>query len=288
VKGNWSGSQLTNIAFQGANTFRLNAASNAVSGQDYTFNTGLGATNYAGLEMINGATAWRGGNLTIGSGGTMLVSNTTANVAGLFSNQGTVRVVNSIVTWQSNVVVSGLYFSDPSTNTFNTNLTVTSSGYLQGGAGDLFVFERSFINQSTQSNLYDTLNASVLFTNGGTFQHVFENTGLELGGALSGYSNNFAIGTLTLAPGDLLRFTGGVSNALYVGVFDLGGGLANTNHLVLDINVYYDSSLAGNAYLGGGTYDLTGTGMLIAIPEPSPILIMATGMMLLAVIRRRS
>jgi len=73
VKGNWSGSQLTNITYaaNGHNGFRLNSATNVTSpDQSYTFATGLGATNYTRLELINGS-QYRGGTVTIGNGGTL-------------------------------------------------------------------------------------------------------------------------------------------------------------------------------------------------------------------------
>ena len=90
---------------------------------------------------------------------------------------------------------------------------------------------------------------------------------------------NFAIGNFILAGTDSLRLTGSVANALYVGVLDIGG-LANTNNLTLDVNLYYDANQAANAYLGGLAYDLDGAGQLLpypgfVIPEPSSLGFMA-------------
>jgi T5SS/PEP-CTERM-associated repeat protein len=56
VKG--SGFRITNMAFFGNNAFRLNNASNATGLASYTFNTGLGSTNYSRLELQNNA-RWR-------------------------------------------------------------------------------------------------------------------------------------------------------------------------------------------------------------------------------------
>jgi T5SS/PEP-CTERM-associated repeat protein len=273
VYGNSTGTQLTNMTFQGNNAFRLNNASNTTAvAQNYTFNTGLGATNYTRLEMVDGVTLWRSATLTVGSGGSMLASNTVGRVAASVTSAGQIEVVNSRLTWSSNVVLSGGYVSDPSTNIFATNLTITASGYLQGGAGDLFQFERDLILQSTQDNLYDLTASTVAFTNR-LGQHLFNLTGSgadDNGSNFVGIASivdNYAIGTLVLSPSDSLRLTGTVANALYVGALDIGG-LANTNNLLLDINLYYDSNQVANAYLNGLVYDLAGNGLLIPYPGP--------------------
>ena len=109
---NWFTTALT---FSGANTFRLNAATNtAAADQTYVFDPGLGATNYAGLEMINGGTCYRGlagSTLTIGtglgSGATMLCSNTAALVAVPFTNNGTLTLFNSTLTFATNATFNG-------------------------------------------------------------------------------------------------------------------------------------------------------------------------------------
>jgi hypothetical protein len=82
VFANWAGgNQLTNILYQGANGFRLDAASNtAAKSQSYTFAASLGATNYTRLEMLNGA-LYRAGTVTIGNGGMLVVSNGTSTIS---------------------------------------------------------------------------------------------------------------------------------------------------------------------------------------------------------------
>lgn len=79
VKGNWTAS-LTNITFQGSNTFRLNASINLnAASQAYTFGAG-GATNYTRLELLNGA-VYQGGPVTIGAGGSLAVPEGVGTVA---------------------------------------------------------------------------------------------------------------------------------------------------------------------------------------------------------------
>ena len=86
VFANWpGGNQITNILYQGANAFRLNAASNtAAKSQTYTFASNLGPTNYSRLELLNGS-LYRGSNVTIGSGGSLLVSNGESTISGALS-----------------------------------------------------------------------------------------------------------------------------------------------------------------------------------------------------------
>ena len=69
----------TKMAWLGTNTFRLNNATNAAAGQTCTFASGT-ATNFARLELNNNST-YRGGAVTIGSGGSLMVSTGVSTVA---------------------------------------------------------------------------------------------------------------------------------------------------------------------------------------------------------------
>jgi hypothetical protein len=250
---------------------------------DFVFNGGT-------LTTVNSTNNFTKGS-TVASGSSLVFANGNSVWGGALTNSGTITVVNSQVRYLGAVVLQGGYVSDPSTNVFATNVTVTSSGYLAGGTGDVFAFERDLVNLSTQSNAFNLVDSAVVFTNGAG-AHLFETHGLDLGSSflsIAQQSNNFGIGMLQLAAGDMLRVTGAVGNALYVGGLDLAS-LANTNNFVLDINVYYDATRAENLYLGGGTYVL-GAGSLIpyaiAIPEPSPLSISVAGLALLAFLRRQ-
>ncbi|MCC7519598.1 MAG: hypothetical protein IT578_10480 [Verrucomicrobiae bacterium] len=293
--------QIAKIAFAGANTFRLNASSNAASGQSYTFGAGLGASNYVRLEMVQGATAWRGGSLTIGDGGALLVSNTTAHIAGAVTNAGALTVLNAQVVYHGNVVNLGAYVSDPSTNTFNGNFTVGPTATVVAAEDDLYAFGSNFTMQST-NRAFDMSAAKVVFADTGfgittgTTNHVLDLSGsgaLDLGSnwiSIAQLATNFAIGTLNIAVNNSLQITGGVANALYIGTLDIGG--LNTNLLgsilTLNVNLYYDQHLAGNAYLDGKTFQFAGwEGSLIPIPEASTFGAMAMGLALLVVLRRR-
>ena len=107
VKGNWSGS-LTGMMFRGANTFRLDASTNMDTGQGYTFATGLGATNYARLELFNGAN-FRGGNVTIGAGGALTATGAVSTISSnlTFQPGGTYQVWLGATGTCSQVAVQG-------------------------------------------------------------------------------------------------------------------------------------------------------------------------------------
>lgn len=291
---------LGGITYQGDNAFRLNRATNATV-TSYTFDTGLGADHYTRLELLNGGTAWRSSALTIGSHGVLLVSNAAATVEGVLTNWGSVRVVNSQVTYKGPVVLGGTYASDPSTNTFGSNLTVTASGALQGGNGDVFVFQQSLFLETTNRSQFDLSSAAMRFTNasGGPTNHVLDLSGsgaLDLGSNwlnVVQLATNFSLGRLEIGLGNSVQITGATTNAFYVGVLDLAG--LGTNALPalldLDVNVYYDATAVGNAYLEGKTYDFSQwNGALIpltVIPEPSVAMLVAAPLVAWALVGRK-
>lgn len=298
VKGNWSGTTLTNVTFLGNNTFRLHSSSNATSGQDYIFDAVAGApTNYAGLELTGGNTLWRSANLQIGGGGTLLASNTVGTIAALVTNAGMIRVTTSTMTVASNLVISGSYRSDASTNTFHGNVTIAPGGVLAGGTADRFDFKSNFFISSAvnPSAEFDLASSAVSFSGG--VNHTNHVTGKDLGndGAL-GYPDgftavNFSYGTLRLdSSSDHLYVgsgDGAASNALYVLCLDMPGltdadklavATNNLHTLASTIHIYYGASswAPENAFLNDLTYTLPGGGLLMpAIPEPSVLTLLA-------------
>ena len=136
VTNNVNGSALTNISFTGANAFRLNNSTNsavAAQPQSYVFNTTGNPTNYAGLEMANGGTAYTNGSVTIGSptstNGWLTFSNTTAIIWGAVTNYGRLSIFDSTVTFKTNLVLgegcSLIVTSNTVGNTVNVNGTLT-------------------------------------------------------------------------------------------------------------------------------------------------------------------
>jgi len=248
LTNNWRGSGLTNMAWVGNNTLRLNnaTATNTLAG-GYSFNPNVGPTNYARLEMINGTTAVTGNGITVETGGTMLVSNTTATVAGVFTNAGSLSFVNARATFQSRVYNSGTstmlntfatfaggvvnaghWATDPTTNVFASfGLTNTVSGGITMAAGDVYVFTNTvtatpadFINISTNHLATDLTAGKFLFSGGLGLTQTLTVAGHDLGPAAAtatnlaiasssapGYVNNFALGTLEVSNFSTVRVT---------------------------------------------------------------------------------
>jgi hypothetical protein len=293
VFANQSGSQLINISYAGANAFRLNNSSNtSATAQNYTFDNVLGPTNHARLELVNGGTLWRSATLNIGSGGSLLASNTVGTVAAAVNSSGGIRVANSRLTFASNVVLQGSYVSDPSTNTFLADLTVSSSGSMTGGAGDLFDFKQSFLIHST--NLSFDLASSTVSFSGDNPNHTNAVVGLDFGAGQSPGDKPFAYYSLKLGSAtDEIWFTNEVGSvagtALYTWLLELPDN--DTNHIAnlhSPFNIYYVTSNAApqNAYLNDLTYILDGGGQLMpAVPEPSALALLLGAVTMLA--RRR-
>jgi hypothetical protein len=227
--------------------------------------------------------------------------------------------VNANVTFGGPVVISGGYISDPSTNTFTTNVTVTAGGYLVGGLvvsnADQFVFEKDLLMFSTNKQ-FSLSSAAVLFTNSANHLLSISNSGaMNIGQGYSSFSqvaSNFAIGTLSIGLSNKLTIAGNkdsLTNALYVGWLDIRGlgspgMLTNTlgdvtNTLLLalslpNVNLYYDVYDQRNNWLtaqlpsvAGAGYDLWNGGLLLPIPEPSALMLTLVAGALSAFILRR-
>ena len=300
--------------------------SGAISGAGGLDKIGIGTASLFSSNTYTGGTTIGNGTLALlGSaslasgvdviqGGILQVSNAAASISGVVSNQGVINVVNSRVTYGAPVVISGGYISDPSTNTFTENVTVTASGYLIGGHvvsnADLFVFEKDLLMLST-NHLFDVSQAGFLFTNSATHLLSVSNSGaLDLGAGQTNFAQvaaNFAIGTLSIAPSNRVTLAGNQdtrTNALYVGWLDLQGALTNsfdaaTNSIYLalnlpNINLYYNKYDPRNNWLNvnligseAGGYNLWGGGLLLPIPEPSTAGLILGGALFSACLLRR-
>src|SRR5438046_2820314 len=82
---------------------------------------------------------------------------------------GTFSANNAVATFAGPVINSGAWITDPTTNVFQDTFTVTTSGFIQMSAGDVYIFTNaastvgSFVNLSTQSNSFDTLPGKFVF-----------------------------------------------------------------------------------------------------------------------------
>ena len=200
-------------------------------------------------------------------------------VTGNVFNDGTFKVTDTNVTYTGSFTNNGAYHSDPSTNIFN-NLTVGTVGYLTGGLGDVFKMQGDFTNNSTQYALWNTSAATLEFTTGAATHNMIT----------TGSFGQFDWGSLMLDAGASLNLTGNLT----VGLLDFTGGITDLlSVLTGNFDIYYNASLAGNAWLNGQNYD-DGTGGFITAyfntPEPGTLLLMSMGLcgMFFSVRRRKA
>lgn len=273
----------SNFTFSGNNAFRLNSSSNQ-SIASYTFDSGLGGENYTALELTGSNSAWRTtGTTTIGSNGRLTAfdaENATVDAA---------------------LVNSGLIEATHSTILFKNTVNITATGALRGTSSELQFQEDLFIQttNAVDSNFTDTTFRLSTGADGDHIVNITSSAFLESGRA-GGVSNPFTLGALTISHGNKLILTGeeGV-NALYVNLLTLEGldlsaeELATSLISALDLsgglNIYYNATLAENAFLNGLDYDLWGGQgqLLAAIPEPTSVGLLLLGSGLFFVKRKR-
>lgn len=161
-----AGTQLARITYQGDNGYRLNGATNA-SVASYLFdsvaNTG-NAANYQRLHLTGLNPRWQSTVLTVGLGGALWATNTQATVSAVFTNNGTLRVVNATLAFSQAATLNGTVsigldrLATTNGAVLNTALTLGASSTLQlsGGtytnAQDLVLFRYS----GTRSGVFAT------------------------------------------------------------------------------------------------------------------------------------
>ena len=216
------------------------------------------------------------------------------------------------------VVNAGAWITDPTTNTFENTLTVTSSGYIQMSAGDVYVFSNDFINVSTQSNLFDTTAGKFLFGNDTGSTQTFTVAGIDFPSiagpgvpnatnivdltSLVGLSTNFALGTLEISNFSTVRVTDafsllgpGPDDNKMAGLYLENLILGQNSLLIIGTNVQVyvkksnDWSLANILLENNPTYDnsINGIHYLFVIPEPGVLTMYAAGLLTLLAARRR-
>jgi len=111
--------------------------------------------------------------------------------------------------------------------------------------------------------------------------------GVDRGARAQGFADNFAWGELALtADARILLLDGNAvaGAALYVGVLELAGGVAQIQRIASAYNIYYDASQSANSYLGDRSYALAGGGTLApiaAVPEPATAALLLSGLALM-------
>lgn len=242
----------------------------------------------SGAMILTGGAATVSGSVNNAASGKIEVAHSPAIFTGDVVNNGQFKSTHATVTFTGSYTENGAYISDPSVNNFN-NLIVGTNGYLVGGTGDEWHITGNFENHSLQNVLWNTADAS-LFFDGSGIKNLYL-AGADHGLSLLGFADNFAFGSLHLASGAGLNiFDGNVTPgaAMYVELLNLADGINQLSSIHSDYNIYYNASLAGNAYLMDRTYALDGGGVLApAIPEPETYAMLLAGLGLIGFMARR-
>ena len=150
---------------------------------------------------------------------------------------------------------------------------VGAGGVVVADADDRFFVRRDFLNASQQNTAWTTEDSELVFEVGP--YHTFAVPGANLGATDFGSSNNFAWGTLRLAPGqhlDLEDANAVPGAAQYLRRLLLAGGLPQIANLTSDGTLlYYDRRDPANAYLGGQTFALAGGGSIAPFPSAAAV-----------------
>jgi hypothetical protein len=287
------------ISFNGGildNNNKTMTSSGLIAGYG-SFRTG-GLTNSGTITLTGGPTTVYG-DITNQATGKVQIAYNPAVIMGNVTNHGTVKITETTVTWAGNYTESGTYISDPAVNVITGDAVINANGNWIGGVGDEWRISGNFMNNSTQNMTWDTRSAAISLT--GNVNHTFYLAGTDKGAEMTGYSNNFAWGTLAIEGGGSITLSadGTTGYAQYAGSI-LGLSFDSTGQVITNIseaagsmlNVYYLASAADNAYLHSLTYNLTNGGHLIpvfasSVPIPPSAWLLAAGLAGLIGIRRR-
>jgi len=229
-----------------------------------------GLTN-AGDVVLTGGTTTVSGTVTNQLGSQIETRHSTVLFLDDVTNFGVFKTTGANTTFAGTYTENGSYVSDPADNNF-VDLLLGETGTLVGGVGDRFFVSGDLLSSSEAALVWNTVDAELRFDTGG--DHTLEYTGADFGASSEGYFDNYAWGILGLAAGESLVLQDGdalAGGAIYVHWLDLVGGVEALSSITGNgMSIYYDPLAAGNAYLGGLSYDLAGGGVVAAAPVPEP------------------
>ena len=97
------------------------------------------------------------------------VTSAQLSVSGQVTNNGTLNFVNSVGSFNQQVVNANAWFTDPTTNIFYDNFIQTESSYIHAAADDVYIFTNNattaggFLNRSTNNVPWDTSQTKFVF-----------------------------------------------------------------------------------------------------------------------------
>ncbi len=238
-------------------------------------------------NKVHGDLEYTGGSLvavSITNDGELLLGGEGARVVdSAVTNNGLVDAAETSVAYTGGFAHRGQYVSTDADNAF-LYMVVSQKGTVVADADSRLAFTGDLLLDDPGA-AWDTTLARLEFLTSGDGVHVLRHAGQDLGATPDGFVDNFAWGELGLASGESLVLQGG---ALYVRVIDLEDGVGQVGSISSNgQNIYYDAAEPGNAYLGGQTHALSSGGDLIPVPEPSLLLGLGAGVLLLSRLRRR-
>jgi hypothetical protein len=160
------------------------------------------------------------------AGSIRITANTTTFYGFVNNASGTIKTTAAVARYLGGASVGGVYVSDPSDNYFS-DLAVTATGALQGGAGDRFLIGGNYTSSSTQSARWNTLGAELRFQ--GAANHML---------GVGGPAGTYEWGALTVDPANAVT----VSGPAGVGVTATAVNLSTTSKLDLASHALLTSS----------------------------------------------
>ena len=174
--------------------------------------TGYGTLRTGGTGLVNnGAITFTGGTSTINGpvtnvlNKTIVAKNDPAIFTSPVTNNGTIIVTNTTITFAGSYT-GNAYISDPSTNIFQSSVTIAPNGLMTGTAGDLFIFAGPVTNNGNFTNS-GTLQVTANITNNATFTQSgpqnwsTANTFTNAAGLATFVASNARLGGLIIAGG---------------------------------------------------------------------------------------
>jgi hypothetical protein len=173
-----------------------------------------GLINNAGkMITFGGGPMTVNGPVTNSAGATLRASYAPVLFTGPVVNNGTIKTTGTTATFASGFSGAGLYFSDPSDNYFQSDVTILSGGQVLGATGDRFFISGTYSNAGTYSNNGGSLAGQNVVNDGSFNQSAGQATILALSGTgsttVGGGAGTALVSVSSLSQGSVTINSGG-------------------------------------------------------------------------------